>query len=158
MLHFSNAQVVFQEVPDEISLAISISGCDVGCKGCHSAYTWDAEYGTVLTESKLTSMLNKYEGVVSCVLFYGGEWDTPNLLHLVSLCKRLGYKVALYTGREVEQLSKDLIESLTYLKVGAWVSGLGGLNSPTTNQRMFDVQNNFKDITYKFRRKDARQD
>lgn len=152
MLHFSNTQVVFQEVPDEISLAISISGCDVGCKGCHSAYTWDSEYGTTLTEGKLTSILNKYEGVVSCVLFYGGEWDALSLMHLVSLCKRLGYKVALYTGREIEQLSKDLIESLTYLKVGAWVSDLGGLDSPTTNQRMFDVQNNFKDITYKFRR------
>lgn len=152
MLHFSSIQVVFQEVPDEISIAISISGCDVGCKGCHSAYTWDAEYGTVLTEGRLTSILNKYGGVVSCVLFYGGEWDTPSLLQLVGLCKRLGYKVALYTGREIEQLSKDLIGSLTYLKVGAWVSDLGGLNSPTTNQRMFDVQDNFKDITYKFRR------
>jgi predicted enzyme involved in methoxymalonyl-ACP biosynthesis len=38
MLKYVDTKVVFVEVPDEITLAISISGCPCFCEGCHSAY------------------------------------------------------------------------------------------------------------------------
>lgn len=37
-MKYSDAQVVFAEVPDEITLAISISGCPNRCPGCHSQH------------------------------------------------------------------------------------------------------------------------
>lgn len=39
MLYFSKTILTFQDVPNEISLALSISGCQLKCKGCHSSFT-----------------------------------------------------------------------------------------------------------------------
>jgi anaerobic ribonucleoside-triphosphate reductase activating protein len=37
-LKYLNTQIVFQEIPDEISLAINITNCPNNCKSCHSEY------------------------------------------------------------------------------------------------------------------------
>ena len=37
-LKYVNTQEVFQEFPDEITLAINISKCPCHCRGCHSNY------------------------------------------------------------------------------------------------------------------------
>lgn len=162
-LNFSYPQIVFQEVPDEISLALSISGCDVGCKGCHSAFTWDNDYGEELTNEIFVVFLEKYtvKGI-SCVLFYGGEWNTPRLLELINLVKLRKLKVALYTGREIDYLSEELVDSLDYLKTGKYNGTT--LSDADTNQRMYKISNQselleipkssgniiLKDITFKF--------
>ena len=38
MLKYANFDIVFQEVPDEVTLAINISNCPNQCVGCHSKY------------------------------------------------------------------------------------------------------------------------
>ena len=62
VLYFSSAFITTHDVPDEIALAISLSGCPLHCKGCHSAFTWDPKFGEELTNNKFTSLLdrNKY--------------------------------------------------------------------------------------------------
>ena len=37
MLKYVNHDIVFQEFPDEVTLAINLSCCPNGCTGCHSA-------------------------------------------------------------------------------------------------------------------------
>ena len=37
-MKYVDVRIVFQEVPDEITLAINISGCTCHCEGCHSPY------------------------------------------------------------------------------------------------------------------------
>ena len=57
-LRYISTSIVLQEVPDEISLAISISGCTHKCDGCHSAYLWENK-GKYLTDNivdTITSM------------------------------------------------------------------------------------------------------
>ena len=135
MLYFSHKQVVFQEVPGEVSLSFSVSGCNLKCHGCHSAFTWDAEYGEPLTTEVLIENLNKYKDLITCVLFFGGEWRTDYLLKLFSIVKDRGLKVALYTGSEVFELDHSLVDTCDLLKVGRYVAELGGLQSPSTNQR-----------------------
>ena len=49
-LKFTIEQIVWQEVPGEVSLAFLFSGCPLRCKGCHSADTWKEGIGTELTE------------------------------------------------------------------------------------------------------------
>lgn len=39
-MRFSAKDIVFQEVPGEVALAYTITGCTVGCKGCHSVDSW----------------------------------------------------------------------------------------------------------------------
>ena len=36
MIKYHEAKVVFREIPDEVTLAISISNCPLKCIGCHS--------------------------------------------------------------------------------------------------------------------------
>ena len=48
MIKYVNTEVVFQEIPDETTLAINISGCPCHCPGCHSSYLWE-DVGTPLT-------------------------------------------------------------------------------------------------------------
>ena len=40
MLKYVNTGVVFQEIPDEVTLAVNLSGCPCRCPGCHSRYLW----------------------------------------------------------------------------------------------------------------------
>lgn len=138
MLRFSDSQIVFEEVRDEISLSYSISGCPLRCKGCHSSFTWDAKYGELLTKEKLISDLNNNPHI-SCVLFYGGEWNTPYLMELIDTIKARSLKVCLYTGLEYNQVSKWLLDRLDYIKVGEYIEALGGLSSPNTNQRFIKL-------------------
>ena len=41
MLKYTSYTVVFQEVPDEVSLAFEVSGCPFKCEGCHSPHLWE---------------------------------------------------------------------------------------------------------------------
>ena len=139
VLYFSSAFVTTHDVPDEIALAISLSGCPIHCKGCHSAFTWDPKFGEELTNDKFISLLdrNKY---ASCVLFYGGEWKIERLLELIAITEKRGLKTCLYTGLELNAVDKRLLDVLNYIKVGRYIEELGGLASPTTNQRFFKIR------------------
>ena len=41
MLKYVNTDIVFQEIPDEVTLAVNISNCPCRCPGCHSEYLWE---------------------------------------------------------------------------------------------------------------------
>lgn len=137
-MRYYNKQVVFQEVPNEISLAYSITGCPLRCKGCHSPFTWSEHTGQELTELGFVEDLRKYDLLISCVLFYGGEWHEKELIKLLSIAKNaFGIKTCLYTGQD--SVSERITAQLTFLKIGCWVEQLGGLQSPTTNQVLMNV-------------------
>lgn len=133
-MYYSYPQVSFQEVPDEVSLALSISGCPLACKGCHSAFTWDPTYGSPLTDEAFQHYLKKYGGLVTCILLYGGEWNLGRLHDLLRQAIAAGYKTCLFTGLEHSELSITTLSLLTYVKTGPYIQELGGLGSPNTNQ------------------------
>jgi len=134
--------VVFQEVPGEISLCFSITGCKVGCKGCHSTELWDENYGISLTNSKFTTYLAKYQKLISCVVFFGGEWQAKALIEKLHIAKRFNLKTCLYTGHTAGEkyIDINISQHLNFLKTGAWQAKLGGLESPITNQVFRNVQ------------------
>ena len=133
-MYYSYPQIVLQEVPGEISLALSISGCPLRCKGCHSTETYDPNFGTELTEDELNRLLKKYKHI-SCVLFYGGEWELETLTNYLKLIKNKGLKTCLYTGFELEFFDYEFLKNLNYIKTGPYIKELGGIGSPTTNQK-----------------------
>ena len=142
-LRYSSYDIVLQEVPNEISLCFTITGCPLGCEGCHSEYIWDGSKGCALTNEGLEQLLSKYEDMISCVLFMGGEWQVETLLSFIFQvkCKRL--KAALYTGLNLKQVQRkypELLGCLDYIKTGKWLPKLGGLDSPTTNQEFLNLQ------------------
>lgn len=153
-LKYVGYSIVFEEVPDEVTLAISISGCPHRCKGCHSPYLWD--YVGRDLQPDLNSLLDKYETLISCVCFMGGDQNQEELLELANAVKSRGIKTALYSGlNKIEYLDK-VLPSFDYIKVGNYIEQVGGLDHQTTNQIMYMVSdhgNELKDITSRFWRK-----
>ncbi|MEZ4809016.1 MAG: anaerobic ribonucleoside-triphosphate reductase activating protein [Allomuricauda sp.] len=133
-------QVVLQEVPGEISLCFSISGCPLRCEGCHSPFLWKEGIGTRLTSEYFQKRLDQYTGFASCVLFMGGEWHPATLVERLKHARQQGYRTCLYTG--ADQIPPEILEHLTYIKTGKWDKDLGGLGCKTTNQIFREVGTN----------------
>jgi len=140
-------QVVFQEVPDQVSLAFTVSGCPLKCEGCHSQDTWPTNSGLPLSNIQFSEYLKQYKALITCVLFFGGEWSPDQLISKLKIAKQLGLKTCLYSG--FEQVPKRITRHLDYLKTGAWVRELGGLDVPGTNQKFVNLNTN-EDMTYRF--------
>lgn len=139
MLKYFREDIVFQEVPNEISISFSICGCPRKCKNCSWKNTINLGEKHILTDNKFKSTLKKYSGLATCVLFLGGEWEEEDLINKLILAKKSGYKTCLYTGCDLNQVSLSIKENLDFIKVGQYVESLGGLSSPTTNQRFIDL-------------------
>ena len=87
MLRYTDYDIVFQEVPDEITLAINISNCPNRCKGCHSPYLLK-DIGEPLTEENLTVLLRKYGKAITCVCFMGGDASPADIEQLAEYLHR----------------------------------------------------------------------
>ena len=130
--------ITFAEVPNETSLAVSITGCQIHCEGCHSRELWE-DKGTPLTIEELQRLLEKHQGI-TCLCLLGGEADIDALTELFQYAhKRV--KTAWYCGLDFIPKEKvGIIEYLDFLKIGHYDYELGGLASPTTNQRFFQIE------------------
>jgi len=137
-MFYHNFQIVHQEVPGEISLSFTISGCSLQCEGCHSPFLWKEGNGTLLTMKNFENILNKYKGYASCVLFMGGEWHSKELIAFLKIANLKKYKTCLYTGQDT--VSKEIGKELTWIKTGRWIQNLGGLDCQTTNQKFTHVK------------------
>ena len=80
MLKFADYDIVFQEVPDETTLALNLSNCPHRCEGCHSPQLRE-DIGTPLTPKSLDSLLARYP-YVTCVGLMGGDCDRNMLLDM----------------------------------------------------------------------------
>jgi anaerobic ribonucleoside-triphosphate reductase activating protein len=149
-LNYSEHHIVLAEIPGEVSLSFSVTGCGMCCRGCHSPELQISSNGSPLTPELLKSLIEENKGFITCVLFLGGDWEPLELLPLLDIVKQSKLKSALYTSRT--GVSSRLKERLDYIKTGAYIERLGGLQSPTTNQRLIEVSTN-TDLTHKFWRK-----
>lgn len=154
MLKYVDTKVVFVEVPDEITLAISISGCPCFCEGCHSAYL-AKDIGKELTFEELDSLIKNNKGI-TCVGFMGGDVYPAGIDMLACYIKANipELKVAWYSGREQVSTRVNL-RNFDYIKIGPYIKEKGPINDKSTNQRFYKVitRDNIielEDLTYKF--------
>ena len=56
MLKYTTYDIVFQEFPDEVTLAVNLSLCPNGCPGCHSSYL-QGDLGEELTSFLVIDLL-----------------------------------------------------------------------------------------------------
>jgi anaerobic ribonucleoside-triphosphate reductase activating protein len=139
-MKYHQFEIVLQEVPGEISLSFSITGCSLRCKGCHSPFLWKKENGMLLSVKEFKKKLNQYPGFATCVLFMGGEWHEEKLVELLKIANQKNYKTCLYSGEE--KVSPSILLNLDWVKTGKWNPQKGGLNSSNTNQKFTHVQTN----------------
>lgn len=150
MLKFTDYDIVFQEIPSEVTLAINLSLCPNRCQGCHSPQLWE-DIGNPLDEQAIDVLLRRYGNAITCVSLMGGDNDALSVIRLAQYIRRKGYKSAWYSGMQdlPDEIPEDIIcQSLDYIKLGPYIEQLGGLASPTTNQRLYHiVDDEFIDIT-----------
>lgn len=155
MIRYVNTGVVFQEVPDEVTLSINISNCPCHCIGCHSKYLWE-DIGEPLNYLAMDEMLRKYGDDITCVGLMGGDANPQEVNDMAAYIKSKNriLKVAWYSGRHEVAEEIDL-RNFDFIKLGPYVESLGGLDKRTTNQRFFRVEDDLTltDITNKFWKK-----
>ena len=136
MLRYASYDIVFQEIPGEVTLAINIANCPNRCKGCHSPHLIE-DKGAVLDEKSLNAILDKYGNAITCVCFMGGDSAPNEIDHLASFAKQR-VKTGWYSGRD--SFPKECsLDNFDYLKLGPYREDLGGLNSKDTNQRFYRI-------------------
>lgn len=149
-MKYFDTKIVFQEIPDEITLAINISGCPIRCPDCHSKYLWE-DVGKSLDRESLYHLIARNRGI-SCVAFMGGDANIPYLMTLFYWVKTRfpDLKVAWYSGQtEIKDI--DVCKYLDYIKIGPFKQELGPLTSKTTNQRLFKITGKYlENITCRF--------
>lgn len=155
MVKYSNTMVVFEEVPDKITLAINITNCQNNCEGCHSPELRQ-NIGHELNELELESLISQNEGI-NCVCFMGEGKDKDGLLSLARYVKKQHpeLSVALYSGRTEEAFEADkkkFGKIFDFIKIGKYDKEKGPLNKETTNQRLYSIigGKEWVDITEKF--------
>lgn len=135
-----------------MTLAINLSNCPNGCKGCHSPYLM-GDVGEPLTEESLTRLLDKYGKSVTCVCFMGGDAAPDEVGRLAEFlrCRSvIPVKVGWYSGKQELPVGFDT-QHFRYIKLGPYVESLGGLKSKQTNQRLYRIdKGEMEDITYRF--------
>ena len=163
MLKYVDTKIVFQEIPDEVTLAINISGCPCNCRGCHSSYLAE-DIGEPLDLQHLTNLIDSNKGI-TCVGLMGGDANPSEVDDIAQDIKEYypELKVGWYSGRQ--ELSKEIdLQNFDFVKLGPYIEELGPLTSKTTNQRMYKVVYNhyedgtagyeLNDITHKFHGKE----
>lgn len=147
--------VVFQEVPDEVTLSINISNCPCHCIGCHSKYLWE-DIGEPLNYLAIDDMLRKYGDDITCVGLMGGDANPLEVNDMAAYIKSKNerLKVAWYSGRHEMAEGIDL-RNFDFIKLGPYIESQGGLDKRTTNQKFFRVEDDLSltDITNKFWKK-----
>ena len=151
-LKYLGYSIVFQEVPNEVTLAINISGCPHRCEGCHSKYLW--EYNGNYISDDLVGLIEKYKELITCVCFMGGDQNLNELYKLMKIVQLSNLKVALYTGAsDPHTIGYAMSLPVDYLKYGPYIKEYGALNSETTNQIMLQRNGDkWDNITYKFQK------
>ena len=140
--------IVFQEIPGEVTLALNLSNCPCHCPGCHSPHLAE-DIGKPVTAELLDSLTGRYKGLITCVAFMGGDAEPEEVARMAAYVRPL--KTAWYSGRTI--MPKDE-KAFDYVKLGSYIESLGGLKSPTTNQRLYKREgDSWVDITNSFWRK-----
>ena len=149
-LKYISTCIALQELPDEISLIINVSGCPHRCEGCHSRYLWEYKGRDLLPD--ISALIQEYKEYISCICIMGGDYNISELNHIFTLISQSGLKTCLYTGLNHIPVG---LNSLDYIKIGEYRNTLGGLDKCTTNQRFYKrINGQYKDITNIFQVKE----
>ena len=162
MLKYLYYKEIFSEIPGEITLGISISGCQIHCHGCHSRELWE-DKGIPLTIEGLDTLLKMHKGI-TCLCLLGGEHDIESLIELFMYAHKK-VKTAWYCG--LDMIPKDkigIMQYLDFIKIGHYDQDLGGLASSATNQRLYSIEHQANgdywqsDITFKFQKQEHKDE
>jgi anaerobic ribonucleoside-triphosphate reductase activating protein len=141
-MKYVSFDIVFQEIPGEVTLAVNIANCPNRCEGCHSPHLRE-DIGEALDETVLAAWLERYGNAITCLCFMGGDAAPHEVERLAAFVRSAAdrkIKTGWYSGKAALPAGISL-SHFDYIKLGAYVERLGGLDKPTTNQRFYRIEN-----------------
>jgi anaerobic ribonucleoside-triphosphate reductase activating protein len=141
MLKYQIYNIVFQEIPDEVTFAVFLSNCPNHCPGCHSPHLWNDE-GIELSINQIQKWMDQYKTGISCFCFMGGDSDSETVQEMAAFIKNNygnSIKTAWFSGKN--NLPDCFCpEYFDFIKIGAYDSSKGGLDSLATNQILYKIE------------------
>lgn len=113
-----------------------LQGCDLKCEGCHNTKTWDINGGKIYDVLELIKILEKNIPNKK-ITISGGEplLQKESLLYLLENIR--DWDICLYTGYSLDEVPKNILYYLKYIKVGKYNKKLKTTTVPfigSTNQ------------------------
>lgn len=156
---FDRYDLINNPMDDSPSFTIWFGGCTFNCPDCQNPDLQVSDKWDEWSVKELTSLiLENYDRYnVNSVVFLGGEPLQQNRQELLSLCSALhsvGLKIWLYTGYDLEQVDREIIQYLYMIKCGRYIRELAQDGFPaSSNQKIYKVKaGDLIDITSELRR------
>lgn len=126
-----------------IRTVLFVQGCMRKCEDCHNPSTWDVDKGIYYNVDEIIKELNN-NCLNKKLTISGGEpiLQYPAILELVRKLK--GFDIVLYTGFELEDIPKEILNYIDYIKVGKYIKEKRttiALYIGSTNQEFINLKN-----------------
>lgn len=135
--------ITLTEIPDRITYFIELGNCTQHCAGCHSPYLADSVISPPTLAGVERMAERAAERGANAIALMGGTTNGISDNDLITILSHLSciLPVCLYSGSDDAERDRDLASqgNATWLKTGSYKAELGGLTSPTTNQRFYHI-------------------
>ena len=123
---------------------IFVQGCEQRCEDCHNPSTWEKTSGKLFDINQIVEEINN-QCLNKKITISGGEplLQYPAVLELVK--KLEGFDIALYTGYDYEDVPKEILPYINYLKIGNFNKEKRTTLEPyigSSNQEFIDLRGN----------------
>jgi len=149
-LHFRKSFLIMSGISSSFStvdgphsrIVLFTQGCTHFCEGCHNQDTWDLKNGSLMAVEDVVSEAKRL-ATNERITISGGE---PLIQYdaIMTLIESLsGFDICLYTGFEMDEVPNELVEKLTYIKVGKFVKSLQTSTKPyvgSSNQKFIKLK------------------
>lgn len=133
--------ITMNEVPDKVAYFIELGACTQRCKGCHSKELWEEVKEPTSLDVLLADADEAIDKGANAIVLMGGTCNGLSTEELFTILQALSEiaPTCLYSGSDDEKLNRFFAAetSITWIKTGSYKEELGGLSSPTTNQRFY---------------------
>ncbi len=138
-MQISSIETSFLDYPNHTTMIVFMSGCSLRCFNCQNPALQDPNEGEAITIDGIIHELMK-RPLCRSITFSGGD-PLFQEEELISYCKELSKvaKIAVYTGKSINEVPIELLQYISFLKTGPYVESLGGVSSATTNQKCWDI-------------------
>jgi anaerobic ribonucleoside-triphosphate reductase activating protein len=143
-----------------VRVAIYVSGCSVGCEGCHNAVAWDYKYGERFTKDHMEKIITSLKGdVIEGFSILGGEpLDKRNREDVFAMIEFVRQEVPnkniwLWTSYTIDQIiwqniiPRSILEKIDVIVDGKFILAERDISLKfrgSKNQRVIDVQKYLK--------------
>lgn len=123
-----------------IRTTIFFQGCHRKCFYCHNPDTWDLKKGIELEVEEIYKEIKKDKNPYKRVTVSGGEplLQKEGLYLLIKFLKEKGYDIGLYTSYQLDEIPREILKYLNFVKIGEYIEKLKIENSyyGSSNQKL----------------------